>query len=422
MVLIEDSTALTVASPLSLSEDDLRLLATGYAPLMGTEALSLYLLLSSDSSFGSRGHSRFGKDLATATHLSLEAIMGAGRKLEGMGLLRTMSRETEKGAEVLFLVQPVMDAHSFLTSDYGQMLLKAVGQKRFEAIESLFPSATLVTEGFIDATESGAQVFGAEKLNSTKPTVIAPGLQVLQAAVSGELNKLGLSLKVLGDDLNSVLGDAVLYGATAELVARLVNECTGSNGVFHLENFRQALADRMTFARPLEENEKEDEAKTPALTDSATSNLIRVLEEMATADYLASYLHVEKAPESLMMLAGQLQRQYGFSSGVINTIFDYCFKKTKSVPSPAFIEKVALSILPRRPKNAYEASLCLTEARTEIKRKNQKRQKGLEQARRRAKEEIEGQVESQPAPCSKAEKGTETAVSLDEAADLLKGL
>lgn len=435
MVIIDESAALTVSRSLSLSEKDLKILSLAYLPLIGTDGLSLYLLFALDKSLEIGGECRFAKDLATALGRPIEAITEASRMLEGAGLLRTFSKESKHGLEVLFSPSMPLSPMEFFSGELGNLLLSKVGQKRFESIQYQFDlGGELKTDGFVDSTEAASSVFGSQIEDgiSLERKGDDAGKRTLEKAIENELSHLGFTLKVLGDDLDSVISISILYGLTSTLIARLIAESTDSDGIFHLESFKSLVRDRAAFARPLDLDDGK-KSKSGLKGNGKLSELSRTLDSLDTPEYLARSLKLTKAPGELLDIAEKMAEQYRYPKGVVNAIFDYCIKKTKSVPSSVYIDKVAISLLPKHPTDAYSAQLCLKEAQVQTRRSIQRKKEVDERLQKRIdkalgepdksiQEKLEPKKKSESKKAKKSADTEENSEGLDFLKDLVKGM
>lgn len=103
-------------SPL-LDESRQQALLFLYQPIIGAEALSLYLNLSSDITVEGKSPELMHADLLAAIDNGLAAMLKAREKLEGIGLLNTFQKEDNELGMMLFyqLIPPLMPIDFFRT-------------------------------------------------------------------------------------------------------------------------------------------------------------------------------------------------------------------------------------------------------------------------------------------------------------------
>lgn len=394
MVKIQDDTSITVPGSVELSQAQLRLLATAYLPLIGTDAFSIYMFLASDSSLGPTGNTRFGKDLVSCLGRPYESIVQACRMLEGIGLLLTFSKCDDRGATQAILVPQVpLPPQDLFRGKIGGLLLQRVGQKRFESIQAQFPLARLSTEGYFDSTESGYSVFGDSQDTIEKGDIDAISrskMEALRSSLNNCLKDLGFTIKVLHGPLEDqdfeepVLQQIIFYGCTVKQAAQIIVDSTSdTTGIFSFARFKEILRDRLSFALPVEEDNSGQLKGEIALGGDALSQDLRAMDETPCGVYIAQLIRARKLPKWIADLVSHFQADYQLREGVINAIFSYCIKRNDNViPSPNFFDVVASSLVKKHPDSAYTTLLTLKEQEDRIALKKKKNQERTEKAKR----------------------------------------
>lgn len=425
MRLITDESALTVGKNFELSPADLRLLSCGYLPILGAEAFSLYLTLCYDWNFGKNGGFRFGKDLFSASGLSQEKVQEARRRLEATDLLHTYYKENKDGASfVLKLLPPRRFEDFFSDPVFSSLLSNRVGGKRNDLLRGLFADQILPTDGFVDVSETPDSVFPSDTISSVIPADTRfkneekSKANILKTSLDHELSTFGMSVKVLGSDADEVLSLGIFYACDAKTLARAVADSTSSDNIFAIERFRQLLTDRMTYARTLDD----DQGKSDSFFgNSVAAKQFAAMDEISVPEFIARVLNLSKAPKTLLDTVGQIQDDYGFSNGVINALISFVVQKTHSVPNEKYIEKVALSLAPLHPGNAYQAALILKEGQSQMKERKKRAGKAREALKAKAKEMLEnGEKEKATESAEKTEKVAEEEDESASALDALK--
>lgn len=393
-MILEDS-AVTVSRDFELSFTDCRLLTCAYLPIIGSDSLSLYFCLVFNANFNQHGGLRFGKDLSVLTGLSYEKLHEARRYLEACNLLNSYQKEDANGNAFLLVLELPKKPRFFFSDPVLSALLKnRIGNERFEKVRSLFPEKITPLKGFIDISESPDQVFVNDSLSSAKTTADKQiqsedegRSNVLMKEVDGILKENQLSIKVLGADADEVKSLAVFYGSDAQSLARAIIDSTSSDNLFIIDRFRRLIADRTTYARTLDETS----AKDSFFGSSLAAQQFATMDSMSTPEFLARTLNLSKAPKALLDEAKKLHDEYGFPSGVINAIASYSIIKTGQVPSNVYIDKVAISLLPKHPQTAYQAALILKENQYEIGEKQKRSKKAQERLRAKAEAILAGE-------------------------------
>ncbi len=145
-----------------LREDGKSALLYLYQPLIGGEALSLYLTLLSEISFES-GESSEGlhADLLNSLSCGLPQFYEARKRLEGIGLLDVFYKEDASlGACFIYELLEPMDAFSFFKDNVlSYLLLEKVGERRYEQLVQLFQPKKFSTQDYKKITKKFLEVY-----------------------------------------------------------------------------------------------------------------------------------------------------------------------------------------------------------------------------------------------------------------------
>ncbi|HET7578860.1 MAG TPA: DnaD domain protein [Bacillales bacterium] len=144
-----------------LHDDDRKVLARLYQPLMGAGAYSLYLTLWSEAG-GDRlwGETSTHHTLMTAMQLNLEQIFEQRKRLEGLSLLKTYVREDSEARTFVYQLEPPLDPEQFFRNDVLSVYLyNRIGHQKFQVLkkEWTFPSVDL--SAYREVTASFDEVF-----------------------------------------------------------------------------------------------------------------------------------------------------------------------------------------------------------------------------------------------------------------------
>lgn len=380
MESIMEGSALTVLNNFTLSPSDAALLSAAYLPIIGTDAFSLYWELLTNPGFGPKGSLRFGKDLNEVLGLSFEKIQLARTRLEGLGLLKTFYREDPNGDSFVLVVKPPRSARSFF-ADLGLkgLLSKAVSTGYAQSLEASFAKEAEIGKGFADVTTPMSAVY----LPISGPKgIIDPLLKGLEdkevesrrrgmdtKAFAKALAEDGLTSKVLGGDMDQVLSLADFFGLGPKEAADSVAEATNSENRFNLKAFTKLCEDRVVFG---DTGEYGSVSPDPFFGNTQAAQQFKVLDQTPIPEVLAALLNQPKAPPELVQLAYKIKKDFNFNDGVVNTIFDFVIKETGQIPFDSYFTKVALSLVPKKPTNAYETALIFKENQYDMAGKKRK--------------------------------------------------
>jgi len=124
-------------------------LAVLYGPLMGTEAVTTFLLLRAESG---RGEPTAFSRLCALSGLTVDHLEKALHELENFQLVRTMYKQGELASYRFELAWP-LSYQAFLQHEvFGRLYLKAVGPVQFSITDSYRQAATRHDDGFKDVS------------------------------------------------------------------------------------------------------------------------------------------------------------------------------------------------------------------------------------------------------------------------------
>ncbi|WP_206857251.1 replication initiation and membrane attachment family protein [Candidatus Enterococcus mangumiae] len=145
-----------------LKEEGKSALLSLYQPLIGGEALSLYLTLYSEISLETgTGPESLHADLLSSLSCGLPQFYEARKKLEGIGLLEVYFKNDESlGSCFLYELLEPMDVTAFFNDTLlSFLLLEKVGERRFSQLTKLFEPKNLSHEGYQKVTKKFLDVY-----------------------------------------------------------------------------------------------------------------------------------------------------------------------------------------------------------------------------------------------------------------------
>ncbi|MBO0480951.1 replication initiation and membrane attachment family protein [Candidatus Enterococcus courvalinii] len=145
-----------------LKEENRNALLYLYQPLIGGEALSVYLTLLTEISLETgQGPEGLHADLLSSLGCGIPQFYEARKKLEGIGLLDVYYKEDPSlGACFLYeLLEPMSAKQFFMDSVLSFLLLEKVGERRFDQLVKRFEPKKLSTKGYQKKTKKFLEVY-----------------------------------------------------------------------------------------------------------------------------------------------------------------------------------------------------------------------------------------------------------------------
>ncbi|MHC5267669.1 replication initiation and membrane attachment family protein [Enterococcus sp. LJL98] len=137
-----------------------------YQPIIGAQALALYLHFIGDES--DRQENEFiHLDCLNALNVGLPAFLEARKRLEGMGLLTVYEKEeAEFGKIYLYQLEEPLAPKAFMEDvTYSFLLTQAVGERKFKQLAARFRPKTRDVSAYREVTANFTTVYGNLDLN-----------------------------------------------------------------------------------------------------------------------------------------------------------------------------------------------------------------------------------------------------------------
>lgn len=156
-----------------LSATDLDSLMTLYQPLVGGDAILIYLTLASESrNTMQMNHARLFRIM---NEIQADTFERAKARLEEYMLLRTFVKEGENKNNYVYVLISPLNAKDFLgTSLYASRYMRTAGKKTYEESMNKFGASFVKTEGYKETTVAVRNVKEEDYDNSVSYTKIQP--------------------------------------------------------------------------------------------------------------------------------------------------------------------------------------------------------------------------------------------------------
>ena len=354
-----------------IADFDRDTLSNLYQPMIGYEALALYMTLWSEA------HNERVSPLCTHEQVFLRMRIPAGayvearKNLEATGLLKTFVSEGQGFKIYHYELYAPKSPRGFFDDAllYG-MLIKSIGETNANRLKNIYliePKHDYGEEitasfaevfhpefndpAFVDATSNDSRVKGrnAGKIKGDFSyesffKYLSEISQIKESAISKE-------------EMKEIERLATLHGVNEEDTARLVSRLyDGSQNKGKRLDF-QKLTLLISEIGDEKYVGKERPYRQPNLVNG-TSDLARkinMMESMSPKDYLAFLQNGTKPASADLRLINDLSKQYHLSNAVINVIVDYVLNKADNILSRAYAEKVAASLVRENIDTAVDA-------------------------------------------------------------------
>lgn len=337
-----------------ISDVDRETLTMLYQPIIGADAVSLYLTLYADfkktkSSNSIQSHD----DLCLSMGHNITEIYESRRKLEAIGLIRTYYKEENNVSFYKYLLfAPKTPKDFFDDILFKGLLIEKIGEKRVQSLIRKYKEKELSLDGFIEISDKFTNVFNPNlESDSFKSDTHIDGFNRKSIDVSKGFdislfiktleNSYGILKDVLStNDLNKLSQIALLYGINEITFADIFSRSYLDNKSINFDSIiKLAIKEKdYNFIR----NDKF--ASNIAFdTESKLGKKIEIMSSMAPYDYLKLKQNSSMVSDADRRLIDELSSMYGLNFSVINCLLDYCIERTGKL-SKAYVTKIAATL------------------------------------------------------------------------------
>lgn len=408
-----------------IADYDRDTLSNLYQPMIGFEALSLYMTLWSEANNEKVSPLCTHEQVFLRMRMPASAFVDARKYLEATGLLKTFVSEGNDFKIYHYELYAPKSPSGFFddTLLYG-MLIRSIGESNANRLKKIYVLDTHQDYGK-EITASFAEVFHPE-LNDSSFVEAAESKGGVKGRNRGKIKgafsyeQFFNSLKEISqlkesafrkEEMKEIERLSTLNGVDENEAANLVNQ------VYDLEKPKGQRLDFEKLASLMQEKTNykyrykgKSNNDGPNL-NTGTSDLARkinLMETKAPKDYLAYLQDGTKPATADLRLIDDLSKNYHLPNPVINAVVDYVLAKADNVLSRAYAEKVAASLVRENARTAVDAMNYL--------RKVDKKTRGKKQIKK-----IVLPVETEEKPVKKKDKESDWESDWDRMMDELNG-
>lgn len=338
-----------IVSSFSLSSDDLSVISLLYSPLIGSEAVGLYLGLQSlleRNNLKSEEYTH--QEIFDLYSLTEKSFLKARYQLEGIGLLVTY----ENDVELLYSLCPPLSAKNFIKdATLGLYLYSKVGKELFDKIYSHFKIEKIdkskyynVTKGFEEVFTSEVNddtsinkfqyILGKSPKNIIKITNKKFNMDEFIKSINLDFLEMGVT-KQFTDQIKNL---AFVYAFDEAQMASLYNESINRSGLFDYRLLKKKANILYQYLHQMNAPKlvtKEDDLV-------ASTDFIDYLDNTPASEILEEL--VPNFPASYLNTINDIYSNIDLPRGVLNCMIIKIIKeKSGELPSLAYFKKVSES-------------------------------------------------------------------------------
>lgn len=365
-----------------VAEYDFDTLVNLYQPIVGYDAIGVYMTLWSLTNHSAKGQIFSHKEFLATMMMETGVFVRARKKLEAVSLLRTeIIRAVDKHSDLYIysLRAPETPKNFFDNIFLHGLLTKTLGEKIATKQKSLYMVDIKDTEGD-DITDNIHNVFTVQDqniflkiLNSREEVVgrlrakvnlkFNHDLFITALISSSQIRKESLTQ----DHLNEIERIASLYGINEEDMALIVidNFNYGADSD-HRINF-DSIIDECMMQEKVTYKPKNDTKRAVINSESEIGSKINLFETVSPRQFL-QYKQNNTAPvKSDLKIIETLSKDLNLKPAVINALLDYTLTMAGNSLPRAYITKIGAVLARENITTAYDAMNILRERSKNIR-------------------------------------------------------
>lgn len=313
-----------------VSQEALNTLMTLYQPLLGSDAVLVYLTLAAEAQ-NPHGQDSFQR-LFILTGIPSATFSNACAKLEEYMLMRTYVKETEVKNNYIFVLNLPLSSQDFTSNGfYMSRYLKAVGQAQSEISVTRAAGGTVLLQGYRDITHAVKNLKNEDYDRSIPYTEIKPNyifstddttIHFDYERFLAKCTNLTFPVVLRTQENLALIGRlATIYGLSVDRMIILIKECI-----------------RLST---MEFDSEKIKVKAARASSDVTENKETDTYDLSPISFLQSKQNGLPVSYTDKKLVEHLAMDMHFSNTVINIMLEYILQVSQNRLSPKFVDMVA---------------------------------------------------------------------------------
>lgn len=355
MILPADS--YVVVNKTVITEVDKKVIIDLYQPIIGNKAVSLYFTLLNDlGKVGVVTKEFTHHHLLSVMQLSLEEIVTAREKLEGVGLLNTYMRKGPSSNYIYVLYSPV-SANEFLNHPILNIVLyNNIGKKEYDTIVESYKVPRFNFKDYENISLKFDEVFSSVPVNSyfSNDDLITQnkGELMFKNAIDFELLMMGIDSKIVSSrafsrEVKGLINSlSFLYDIDVVTMQNLIKACVNEKGLIDKELLRKSARNFYQFENngnlpTLIHYSQPSHLKAPSGDVSNRGKMIYTFENTNPYQFLKSKYKDGKVVTRDLKIVESLLIDLKLTPAVVNVLLDYVLRVNNKKLNKTFIETIA---------------------------------------------------------------------------------
>lgn len=371
-----------------LNDNDRLILTMLYQPIIGSTALSLYFTLWSDLNKTQIMSNEYTHHhLMNVMCLKLDEIVSARKKLEAIGLIKTLFKLGQINNYVYELYSPLSASEFFSNPILASSLLSSVGKKEYQDLINYYRLPKINTNDFENITVHFSDIYmmGTKDVEDVleknikskdKLEVIIDDVVDFDYIISS-MPKGIISDKAFNSTTRKLINRlAYLYNFDDLIMSNLIKDSINEKGMISDAELKKNCKNYYSF-----ENEKapkliyksknEVKVETKDIKD-IKNKLIECFEKTSPYDFLKAKYGGSKPTARDISLIESLLVDQELNPGVVNVLVDYVLRINDKKLNKNFVEAIASQWKMSKIETVFDA---MKQAEKEYRKMNQAKEK-----------------------------------------------
>lgn len=323
-----------------LHDEDRKIITSLYLPVIGIEAVMLYFTLWADldnSQIVSKDYSH--QKLVSNLRMTINEIEASRRKLEAIGLIRTLVKTGNVNNYIYELYSPV-SANEFLSHPILNIVLYSnIGKNEYDNLVKSFKTPRFNTSNYEDITKSFNDVFESTGLTSydlSLEDIRKYNKLKLNINSNFDFNFLISSMpknidtsRVFTKEIKElIINLSFIYDIDAVKMSNIIKGCFNDRGTINKELLRKSSRNFYQFDNggilpTVIDNSQPEYLRKPIGDTSRRAKMIYTFETISPRELLISKNNGNDPTRRDLKLVEDLIIDYKLKPGVVNVLIDY---------------------------------------------------------------------------------------------------
>jgi len=337
-----------------LNDNDRNILILLYQPIIGAEALNLYLTLWAFLDGVLISKEKTHHYLMSVTHLNIEKIINGRQKLEAVGLLKTFFKKKSTNCYLYELFAPLTPNDFFQNPILSATLKNHIGDEEYNRLTQLFISEQVDLSDFKDISKNFQEVFQIVDYHTSEMECLKR--ESGQLSITNGLDVEGVLATISDDILNHKLIGAsektfikhlsYIYDLNEEILKELIISSVNQYKKIDLLKLRKKSEKLFQYENEGHlpkialKTQPENLRKNPQQV-SKRNQIIHVFETTSPRDFLLGKNDNSIISQNEQKILAYLLLDLKLNPGVVNVLIDYVLRINNNKLVKNFVTTIA---------------------------------------------------------------------------------